>query len=347
MADSIGVAGPGLAVSLPVMREDSAWSEVKSGPETESVACALLAAGDTPRLEGEDLEHVRALAEVAASWPPVLVHRQTMRVIDGMHRLRAAQLRGDPTIKVRFFDGDEDEAFVAAVRENVTHGLPLTLADRRTAAARIIAAQPQRSDRWIGDVTGLAPGTVAAIRRREAAPKRDDTARIGRDGRVRPLSSAEGRLRAQQAITQNPGASLRQIASAAGISPATAKDVRDRMLSGHDPVPRNQRGPDQSQPAPHAQPPVGQNERRARQHASKDLACSVRRLANDPSIRYTETGRALIQWLTIHACEPAPMLGLIDKMPPHCAYLIADIARTCAHKWNELALALERRSRNG
>jgi ParB-like chromosome segregation protein Spo0J len=345
VADSIGVARPGLALSLPVMREDSAWSGAKSGPAAELVACAILSAGDTPRLEGESAEHVEALAEVPGSWPPVLVHRQTMRVIDGMHRLRAAQLRGDQTIRVQFFDGDEDEAFVAAVRANVTHGLPLTLSDRRAAALRIIGSQPRHSDRWIGDVTGLAPGTVAAIRRRAGTPGSKETARLGRDGRVRPLSPAEGRLRAQEEITRNPGASLRQIGSAAGVSPATAKDVRDRLrlLSERQLMPSNQRGPSSSQQDRADLRPTGHNQRPTCEAAPKDLAWSLRQVAKDPSVRYTDTGRALMQWLNIHACEPAHMLGLIDKMPPHCAYLIANIARACARKWNDVAISLERR----
>jgi hypothetical protein len=73
-----------------------------------------------------------------------------MRVIDGMHRLRAAQLRGDHGVEVKFFDGDADEAFIAAVRANITHGLPLTLADRKAAAQRILAAS------HTGQLAGLA-----------------------------------------------------------------------------------------------------------------------------------------------------------------------------------------------
>jgi hypothetical protein len=38
----------------------------------------------------------------AEKLPPILVHRATNRIIDGMHRLEAAKLRGDETISVRF-----------------------------------------------------------------------------------------------------------------------------------------------------------------------------------------------------------------------------------------------------
>jgi hypothetical protein len=59
-----------------------------------------------------------------------------MRVLDGMHRVRAAILRGDAVIAAVFFDGDADAGFVEAVRANISHGLPLTVADRKAAVAR-------------------------------------------------------------------------------------------------------------------------------------------------------------------------------------------------------------------
>ena len=65
-----------------------------------TVPVSSLLSGDSPRLAGENLEHVQLLA-VVQGLPPILVHRSTMRVIDGMHRLRAAKLRGDETIAVR------------------------------------------------------------------------------------------------------------------------------------------------------------------------------------------------------------------------------------------------------
>jgi hypothetical protein len=103
----------------------------------------------SPRSAGESLEHIRTLADITADLPPIIVHRKSMRVIDGVHRLRAARLRGQPRIAVRFFDGNDNDAFVLAVRTNVAHGLPLSLADRKAAAAQIVASHPHWSDRMI------------------------------------------------------------------------------------------------------------------------------------------------------------------------------------------------------
>jgi ParB-like chromosome segregation protein Spo0J len=309
------------------------------------VATASLKTGYTPRLGGEDLDHVKALAEVGDCWPPILVHRQTMRVIDGMHRLRAARLRGQTMIEVLFFDGDESEAFVAAVKANVAHGLPLTLADRKAAATRIIGSQQQRSDRWIGEVTGLSAGTVSAIRHRMSPSAYNDTARIGRDGRVRPIEMAEGRRKAQEQITSHPDASLREIARTIGVSPATVKDVRDRMRRGEDPVPRPRAS--RALHAAHVDLPGISHDDGEDSGSARDLAWLLRQLGKDPSVRYTESGRTLLRWLEAHACGPNPVAGLIDMVPAHCGYLIADIARKCAHQWQELATALEQRLNTG
>ena len=121
------------------------------------------------RVKGEDIKHVRALAEVEDELPPIVVHRATMQVIDGMHRVRAAILSGVAYIEALLFEGAEDEAFLLAVRLNVTHGLPLSRADRVAAAVRIIHSSPQWSDRAIARAAGLSDKTVASIRRRTSA----------------------------------------------------------------------------------------------------------------------------------------------------------------------------------
>jgi hypothetical protein len=58
-----------------------------------SVTC-----GDSPRLAGASREHISLLARPTEALPPTVVHRATMRVIDGTHRLRAAALRGETEI---------------------------------------------------------------------------------------------------------------------------------------------------------------------------------------------------------------------------------------------------------
>jgi ParB-like chromosome segregation protein Spo0J len=208
------------------------------------VPIAALIAADSPRRSGESLEHVRRLAESEDGLPPILVHRSTMRIVDGMHRFRAAQLRGQQEIEVRYFDGDEASAFVLAVQANIMHGLPLSLADRKAAAARVMTLYPHWSDRMVALATGLAAKTVAAQRKRPDEDKQQLDVRVGRDGRARPINGAQRRQIAASLMAQNPEASLREIARQAGISPETVRDVRARQS--------------RSQPAAASQPDGGQ-----------------------------------------------------------------------------------------
>ncbi|MCT2589746.1 ParB N-terminal domain-containing protein [Streptomyces sp. N2-109] len=299
------------------------------GPVVTVAVGALRSAG-SPRTAGPDLDHVRALAGTSEELPPIVVHRTTMRVIDGLHRLQAARLRRQPEIAVRFFDGDADDAFVFAVRANVVHGLPLSTADRKAAGCRIVASHPQWSDRLIASVTGLSPRTIAELRRGSAAPKVPERGRVGRDGRVRPVNSLEQRRLASDMLRENPQLSLRQVAAAVGISPETVRTVRARLLGGEDPVLPRRRG---ARRAPAAAGPVDTT---VRSHVP-DLSRTVQRLRADPSLRFTETGRALLRLLEVHMLSNEKWTALVHEVPPHTRHVIAKLAAECADGWRLLA----------
>jgi ParB-like chromosome segregation protein Spo0J len=298
---------------------------------------------NSPRLDGEDPAHTRLLAEIAAPLPPILVHRQTMRVIDGEHRVRAALLRGEETLATKFFDGDEESAYLLSIEANLAHGLPLSLADRKAAASRIIEQHAEWSDRSIAAAVGLSAEAVARIRRSSGLGNENLTARIGRDGRVRPIDSTQGRLLAGQVLAEKPDASLREIAKEAGIAVGTARDVRDRVQRGLDPVPGERRKaksaptkPARSNDDAPSAPPSG----RAR---PDDPAVTLQSLKKDPSLRFTEAGRRLLRWLDVHALRPEDDAWVVTSVPPHCAVLIADVARQYAEMWQGFAEVLEQR----
>ncbi|MFI9510294.1 ParB/RepB/Spo0J family partition protein [Nocardia sp. NPDC052566] len=148
--------------------------------------------GGALRVRAEDSTHIRVLAKTETELPPILVHRETMRLIDGAHRLQAAKSKGAMTIRARFFDGTEEEAFVLAVRANITHGLPLSIIDRKAASLRIMRMYPQWSDRKVAEVTGLDHKTVGAVRRQSSGEVPQTRHRIGRDGRIRRVRGAGG-----------------------------------------------------------------------------------------------------------------------------------------------------------
>ncbi|MBP2473984.1 transposase-like protein [Crossiella equi] len=300
------------------------------GSETVSSAVVRvddLRAGGSPRLTSPDPARVRELADSAKPWPPILVHAPTMRVLDGAHRVAAARLLGHTGIEAVLHFGTEDEAFVAAVRANLPHGLPL--ADRTAAAERIMRAYPEWSDRRIASVTGLAGTTVGAVRRCSGDQDVQTAVRVGRDGRARPLDNAANRKLASELLAENPGASLREIARAAGIAPSTVRDVRERMRSGEDPVARRRRG--ESRPAP-VRTPV------------QDRATALRQLSRDPSLRFTESGRTLLRLLETQNTRIGEWQRVLDEVPPHCATTVADLVRDTVRQWGELASRLERRA---
>lgn len=315
----------------------------------ETVPVRSLRSADTPRSAGENLEHVRLLSRLEAVLPPVIVHRTTMRVVDGMHRLRAAVLRGDESMRVRFFDGDERDAFVVAVKENVAHGLPLSAADRAAAADRIVRSHPSWSDRAIAGVAGLSARTVSDIRRTAFPQGARIEARLGRDGRVRPLDSSAGRIRAAELIAEEPQASLRQIAQQSGISPSTVRDVRERLRRGEDPLPNSLRSA-AAPPVPTTQnqtdassvplPGIATGPRPGSKHGrSQTTALSI--LIKDPSIRSRERGRLLLRMLGASACLTPSREQLIDAVPEHCVDLVCQVAKEFAAAWAKFAEDLE------
>lgn len=313
-----------------------------AGRRRATVPVDALLDSDSPRINGENSERIQMLARLESPLPPILVHRETMRVIDGMHRLKAVRLRGEDTIDVEFFEGGEVEAFALAVWLNITHGLPLSQADRTAAARRILRARPYWSDRRIAAGAGLAASTVASIRRRSTGQNEQLNARVGQDGRVRPLQASEGRLRASQVIAANPGASLREIAEQAGIATATAKDVRDRIRQGQDPLPARSRPATAGSAAPEALPqPAGG--RTATRTPAAAIGLLLPTLCKDPSLR-TEAGRMLLQMLSVHSIgDEAKWLRLARSVPGHRADLLAQAARRCADHWLRLANELETR----
>jgi ParB-like chromosome segregation protein Spo0J len=284
----------------------------KFSEKVHIVPIESLRVAGSPRSTGEDVEHIRMLADVVAELPPVIVHRPTMRVIDGVHRLRAAQLRGRDEIEVRFFDGDEGEAFVLAVRTNVAHGMPLSLADRKSAAARIVASHPHWSDRMIAGTAGLSAATVARIRL--GCIQTEPTSRIGHDGRVRPVNSMERRRLARSLLVAEPTLSLREVARRVGISPETARAVRAGLRRGEPPA----------TPPPPAEP-------------LPDAAVALRHLRGDPALRFTEAGRELLRLLDVRAVTAERWAVIAASLPPYCRDTVTRLALDCARTWHTFA----------
>lgn len=302
------------------------------------IAIEELQLGLSPREQLCDADHVAALAEVIDDVPPILVHVPTMRVIDGAHRVAAARSLGRERIRALLFEGDEVAAHVEAVRSNVAHGKPLTLAEREAAAVHIIELAPQWSDRRIAGVSGLSPKTVGRLRGRATVDPAQSRTRVGRDGRLRPVDPAEVRRRVAEVVRADPGASTRSIASRTGASQATVRDVRQRLSRG-------------------ASELIGRPRRRKRKGGDEpaDVAdavdvADIGDVAGDAEAPPAGAGTGsgvpdFATWFDQHRIEEVDWQRWVGSLPISRVYEVADVCRRNSAAWRAFAVALEDRAR--
>lgn len=288
------------------------------GQRIEDVLIERLRFGLSPRRELCDARHVATLAEVLDDVPPIVVHLPTLRVIDGVHRVHAALSLGRVTIRAVLFDGDETAAHIEAVRSNVTHGKPLTLGEREQAATRIVELVPEWSDRRIAGVSGLSPKTVARLRGRATVDSDQSRARIGRDGRKRPVDPSEVRRRVAEVVRSDPDASTRSIASLTGASQATVRDVRQRLSRG-------------------ASELVARSGRRRKRKQVQEEPAAM----SSPE----PTGPDFAAWFEQRRIDEVDWQLFVHDLPISRVYEVADACRRYSAAWRAFAIALEDRAR--
>lgn len=309
--------------------DQSGRSELDANDSTELADIATLKGGLSPRLDGISLPHARQLAELIDKLPPIVVHRPTMRVVDGMHRLHAARARGERVVPVVYVEGSNDDAFLAAVRLNAVHGMPLSARDRSAAAARILRSHPHWSDRRIAFVCGVAPKTVAGLRQRSTDDGAQLNARIGRDGRRHPVSAEDGRKQAAEIMRCNPTVSVREVARRAGISVGTAADVRRRIAATPHAATKTRLSAATNRAetaSPTPSPPVDR--------------ILLDRILHDPSLRYNERGRALLRLVSATLAFVDQTATVADTVPNHCRESLRTLAELCATGWHDFGRRL-------
>lgn len=288
--------------------------------------------GRSVRIGGENPAHVRRLLGVPEEkLPPVVVHRDTMSVVDGLHRLHAARLRGASHITATLLDCDDVDAFVFALQANRDGAaLPCTRAELRAAAEHLLLHRPQWSDRRIAALTGVARRTIAGLRARLGSQAE---ARVGRDGKARPTDSARRRELVRELLQDQPHLSLREVARAVGVSPETVRAVRTGLRSVQD------------RPAARAiTTALPARSTRAARRATEQLDCAglLGWLRNDPALRSSDRGRALLRLLHLQVQVRASWTEIADHLPAHCHDSLAAFARKNAVSWRDLAEVLER-----
>lgn len=299
----------------------------------EEVPLSLLEHGLFLRGAGTDPAHVKLLADAASSseLPPILAQKGNYRIIDGMHRIEAARLRGEKSIRARFITCTDEDAFILAVKSNTLHGLPLSRSDRVFGAKRVLIWHPDWSDRAVAAATGLSAKTIAGLRSRSADGIQQSGKRVGRDGKRHPLAATDGRRRAAEYMTAHPDAPLRQVAREVDISLGTVQDVRTRMRRGMDPTAV---GRQRSSPPPASSPRAEEELSLGNATNSRDTRHNSRhpswteissKLMNDPSVRYTEGGRKFLRWMEMYAMHAGEWKEFMDAIPAHWLKDVSDI----------------------
>ena len=291
------------------------------GELTTAVPVSSLSVGATFRAGGLCEEQVERLTALGGAWPPILVRRADRQVIDGAHRVAAARRLGLARLEAELFDGRPEQAFIEFVRRNVTQGLVLSIAERKKAALRVLHDHPIWSDRRVAELCALSPKTVARLRPDAgtcpSADLRHLDVREGRDQRLRPVRPGSARARVVEALRDQPDASLRTLAAAAGVSPETVRLVRLNLAE----VVEAPSGDDETTVAAPEQ---------AGWHSDAALASS-------------EQGEQFLAWFEQTAVAQRD-LDWVDAVPLGRIYVVADEARRRSEIWLELARSLEARS---
>lgn len=302
-------------------------------PECGPMAISLdsIRPGPSLRVGGLNEAHVAALAEVCEGWPPIVVTEDNV-LVDGHHRLAAAQQLGLDRIAAVVFKGSRADAYVEAVRSNISHGMPLTLSERRRAGVQILAVHPTWSDRRIAGCCGLSAKTIKRLRDESGSFEdcRSGGARTGRDGRVRPVDAGFVRASIVAELERCPDASLRAIAASVGASPETVRSVRNQLRAdrGTPSVPLEASGDGDARTASLTK----RDDRRVT--VGEDFAFTSR-----------EDGARFAAWFDSSSVRREDLWDQAEAVPLSRVYMVADECRRRAKFWEDFADAVESRVR--
>jgi hypothetical protein len=77
---------------------------------------------------------------------------------------------------------------------------------------------------------------------------------------------------------------------------------------------------------------------------SVDRQKLLARLSEDPSVRFNEVGRRALRWLYHHSIDTVGIATIEHGLPRHWSAEVANLARSCADAWSELAAQLQQRA---
>jgi hypothetical protein len=119
-----------------------------------------------PRQGGVDRRLVKDYATMLDELPPIIVQKDTFRLIDGAHRLNASYEPDAQTDHVRVIERDVKAKDLAeeAYRANAHHGRPLTMAEKTDFARLLFAKYPNKPVSDIAKESGIGRALASKIR---------------------------------------------------------------------------------------------------------------------------------------------------------------------------------------
>lgn len=295
-----------------------------------------------------DLDHVARLGEVLDLLPPIVLRLNGERyeLIDGSHRCAAHRLGGRSEIQAMVVQVSDARAVEWATSANVTHGRPLTTPDRKRAAERLMALDPELSDRSIAASCGLSHVTVAALRPTGQSDQLDTPEkRTGGDGKKRPASkqqAEQARAKAEEIAAEQPEISTRDLAEQAGVSRGTAATAKKAAAE-----PPAEPAPEAS-PRNHLRDVSATPEERATSTVGDILGPPIPQTwSKHPAAKRSNDGRDFCGWMdrrTIRGTDPEAMVhGFAEMVPGELLPEAEAAARVQAGLWLEFAATVAAR----
>lgn len=190
----------------------------------------------TLRLRPELPAQVRRLVAMLDDCPAILVERESCVLVDGHMRVAAARVLGRTRLPVTWTSGTQAGLLEQAVIANGRHGVALSTAQRKAAAARLLDSAPGWSNGRIAKACGISEPVVRRLPRPGPSPTGVDS-RLGADGKTYPQGRG-AQDAARVLLAEHPETPDRAIARAAGLSPTTVGRLRKRASTdGPGPMP--------------------------------------------------------------------------------------------------------------
>jgi hypothetical protein len=209
---------------------------------------------------------------------------------------------------------------------------------------------PFWSDARVAEVCGLSRRTIANLRLRipelpdsrargvgetKSLPSRE--ARVGRDGRARPVKPETLRTKVEAALAGDGDASLRFIARKVGVSPETVRSVRLRR----DKAAASRETDLPVQPIDTATADISREPASLPQAGKVTASSPV--LQDDSACGSTEDGRNFAAWFDAHRLDELEAVAHVGAVPLSRLYTVVDEAERRAQLWSTFAQLLRNR----